>query len=283
MKLLASDYDGTLYFEDGYKQEDLEAIRAFQKQGNMFGLCSGRPLRNLWSLQSEALKFDFIIASSGASFATDPEHVLEERTVPLAVLEEIEERMGLENVVVVGKTRFFVQNPACWAAQNVGQNVETIHSAKQVQEPVLQISMELPSEAAARAMCAARTPRAAMQLFSKRDLYRHRGGGLLQSDRHQSRRGRVGDRGRGCCLHWRQLQRSAHDRGHRKQFFVRLCAGGRAGASRDDCFFRGGGDRVLDGRRKSWIEKRKTLESKQKKVESAGKEKKHSIFSADPL
>ncbi|WP_290140122.1 HAD family hydrolase [uncultured Dubosiella sp.] len=154
MKLLASDYDGTLYFEDGYKQEDLEAIRAFQKQGNMFGLCSGRPLRNLWSLQSEALKFDFIIASSGASFATDPEHVLEERTVPLVVLEEIEERMGLENVVVVGKTRFFVQNPACWAAQNVGQNVETIHSAKQVQEPVLQISMELPSEAAARAMCA---------------------------------------------------------------------------------------------------------------------------------
>ena len=96
MKLLASDYDGTLHFEDGYKQEDLEAIRAFQKQGNMFGLCSGRPLRNLWSLQSEALKFDFIIASSGASFATDPEHVLEERTVPLAVLEEIEERMGLE-------------------------------------------------------------------------------------------------------------------------------------------------------------------------------------------
>ncbi|WP_305151900.1 HAD hydrolase family protein [uncultured Dubosiella sp.] len=42
MKWLASDYDGTLYFEDGYKQEDLEAIRAFQKQGNMFGLCSGR-------------------------------------------------------------------------------------------------------------------------------------------------------------------------------------------------------------------------------------------------
>ena len=53
MKMLASDYDGTLYFEFGYRKTDLEAIRQFQKEGNLFGLCSGRPLSNLWDLESD--------------------------------------------------------------------------------------------------------------------------------------------------------------------------------------------------------------------------------------
>ena len=39
MKLLASDLDGTLFFkhlEKGYKESDIEAIKKFQKEGNLF-------------------------------------------------------------------------------------------------------------------------------------------------------------------------------------------------------------------------------------------------------
>lgn len=45
MKVLASDYDGTLLFNEQFKEGDLKKIKEFQKVGNLFGLCSGRPLK----------------------------------------------------------------------------------------------------------------------------------------------------------------------------------------------------------------------------------------------
>ena len=47
MKILASDFDNTLFFSDGVHKEDVEAIRTFQKQGNLFGLCTGRQLEGI--------------------------------------------------------------------------------------------------------------------------------------------------------------------------------------------------------------------------------------------
>lgn len=53
MKVFASDFDGTIHFVDekigGYfKQEDLRAIKKFQENGNLFGLCTGRPQTTIW-------------------------------------------------------------------------------------------------------------------------------------------------------------------------------------------------------------------------------------------
>lgn len=39
MKVLASDYDGTLLFNEKFKEGDLKKIKEFQKVGNLFGLC----------------------------------------------------------------------------------------------------------------------------------------------------------------------------------------------------------------------------------------------------
>ena len=47
MKVLASDFDGTIYFEDGFHQEDMKKIKEFQKSGHLFGICTGRPLRGV--------------------------------------------------------------------------------------------------------------------------------------------------------------------------------------------------------------------------------------------
>ncbi len=88
MKLLASDFDGTLHFEDGYHKEDLEAIKKFQEAGHLFGLCSGRPLGNLQELEEEGLRFDFIIGSSGAAFS-DHGKIVYEETIPQEVFEKI--------------------------------------------------------------------------------------------------------------------------------------------------------------------------------------------------
>ena len=37
MKVLASDYDGTLLFNEKFKEGDLKKIKEFQKAGNLFG------------------------------------------------------------------------------------------------------------------------------------------------------------------------------------------------------------------------------------------------------
>lgn len=38
-KILFSDFDGTLFFKEGFHQEDIEAIQTFQEAGNKFALC----------------------------------------------------------------------------------------------------------------------------------------------------------------------------------------------------------------------------------------------------
>ena len=40
MKVLISDFDGTLYFENGIKKQDLEALEEFRSKGNLFGICT---------------------------------------------------------------------------------------------------------------------------------------------------------------------------------------------------------------------------------------------------
>mgnify|MGYP004449107859 CR=1 FL=1 len=71
MRIFASDFDNTLHFvnEEGkgyFKKEDLEAVEKFQKEGNLFGLCTGRPLYGLQEDLKGGPKLDFIIASTGA-------------------------------------------------------------------------------------------------------------------------------------------------------------------------------------------------------------------------
>lgn len=71
MKVLASDFDGTLFFKGTFKPEDLRQIRAFQGQGHRFGLCTGRPLPGVTEPIRGVLRCDFMILSSGALILDD--------------------------------------------------------------------------------------------------------------------------------------------------------------------------------------------------------------------
>ncbi len=100
---LASDIDGTLVFHrtenfsegsgkpDAYvREEDLEAIRAWQAGGGLFGLCSGRSVASMFNLFSE-IRPDFYITCSGAAiFDKDKKLVYE------AVIEKEEVRQLFE-------------------------------------------------------------------------------------------------------------------------------------------------------------------------------------------
>lgn len=66
MKVLASDYDGTLLVDDIFSPTTLEAIRRWRSVGNQFGIVTGRDLRMTKSAVCEhQIPFDFLICNNG--------------------------------------------------------------------------------------------------------------------------------------------------------------------------------------------------------------------------
>lgn len=78
MKLLATDYDGTLKYAKHIMPEDLEAIQEWKKQGNMFVLCTGRSMESIEAQAKEySLPVDYYITNNGGMvFDADGQELL---------------------------------------------------------------------------------------------------------------------------------------------------------------------------------------------------------------
>lgn len=69
MKLIGSDYDGTLNW-GGIDDEKREALWRWQVAGNAFAVVSGRSLESLLCMQKkDALAYDYVVADNGAVIA----------------------------------------------------------------------------------------------------------------------------------------------------------------------------------------------------------------------
>lgn len=66
MKLIASDFDGTIFIDEKIKTEDIRAIRDFQDKGNLFGFVTGRTYHSLFVLIEGKIDPDFVIANNGS-------------------------------------------------------------------------------------------------------------------------------------------------------------------------------------------------------------------------
>lgn len=66
MKLLASDYDGTLRYEPKVVKEDLEAVKRWQQAGNLFVVVTGRSMESFkQELSENDFRCDFIVLNNG--------------------------------------------------------------------------------------------------------------------------------------------------------------------------------------------------------------------------
>ncbi len=66
MKIIASDFDGTIYVDEEFKENDLRSIRSFQASSGIFGIVTGRSYFSLKSLIDGKISPDFIIANNGS-------------------------------------------------------------------------------------------------------------------------------------------------------------------------------------------------------------------------
>ena len=66
MKLLATDYDGTLLFGDALLQDDLDAIRRWREEGNLFAIVTGRSHESMMKQIAEyGLELDYLVTNNG--------------------------------------------------------------------------------------------------------------------------------------------------------------------------------------------------------------------------
>lgn len=66
MKLLATDYDGTLKFGDSVLESDIEAIRKWRSEGNLFAIVTGRSKESITQqAQEHDLPVDFYVTNNG--------------------------------------------------------------------------------------------------------------------------------------------------------------------------------------------------------------------------
>ncbi len=66
MKIIATDYDGTLN-HNGIDEKKRNAISLWRKKGNLFGVVSGRGVKSLLEvIEDKDFEYDFLIANNGA-------------------------------------------------------------------------------------------------------------------------------------------------------------------------------------------------------------------------
>lgn len=66
MKIIGSDYDGTMRIDGEVKQSTIVAIKQFQQDGNKFGLVTGRSSESTRKeIKEHAFNFDFVVCNNG--------------------------------------------------------------------------------------------------------------------------------------------------------------------------------------------------------------------------
>lgn len=111
MKLLASDFDNTLWFSDHMQKKDVKAIKRFQKHRHLFGLCSGRSLEGvLRPSQKYGLNYDFYILLSGGIIYNKNKEIIFEKKIPLSIVKDIYDFVDRPNITIVNDNQTYMMN-----------------------------------------------------------------------------------------------------------------------------------------------------------------------------
>ena len=150
MKVLASDFDGTIFFKDHVKEEDLKAVKAFQEEGHLFGLCTGRPLIGITKYIKEDIIFDFYIISTGAVILDKDLNALYEKAISRKTVQAIIDKYKRETRIMIQADReiYAFDNKK---AMEIEYLLETLDDLKT--DNLFSVSLECIDEVAAREIC----------------------------------------------------------------------------------------------------------------------------------
>ena len=147
MKVLASDYDGTLLFNEKFKEGDLKKIKEFQKAGNLFGLCSGRPFKGIYEFCKPYIDFDFYILCTGALVLNKEREVIYKSTISKHLLHEFYDRYQKDYDIFIMQIYTFLK-------EDLGPMVrQVITSLDEVEGDIYGLSMNAKTDENAKKVC----------------------------------------------------------------------------------------------------------------------------------
>ena len=105
MRLLATDLDGTLVFHHAVGQADAEALVRWREAGNLLVMNTGRSISALRSaLDGFDVDYDYAVLYTGAVLTDGRAGVIEARTLPDGLIEEVLDVLGREERITIFAT-----------------------------------------------------------------------------------------------------------------------------------------------------------------------------------
>ena len=101
MKILASDFDNTIYFEENEEKnkKNIEAINDFISQGNIFCIITGRNYTDLKQLlTNNNITYSYLICEDGAKIFNNMDYCIETTLLEEAVIKKIIPILEEENL-----------------------------------------------------------------------------------------------------------------------------------------------------------------------------------------
>ena len=90
MKLLASDFDGTLAFNNQIKEEDVKKIKEFQSLGHYFGMSTGRDRLGILNITNRyGIHLDFLVLASGAKLIDETGKIFYQKPLSKKLVQDI--------------------------------------------------------------------------------------------------------------------------------------------------------------------------------------------------
>lgn len=154
MKLLISDFDHTLYrHPEGFLDEDVKAIKRFQKNGNKFAINTGRGYQQITQHYPEGfvqpVDFDLSVADSGTSILDKDSNVIETHPIDIDTVKKLSEKLPgvfkgftVDGYYTIFKDTWDRPEPA------VFDEIESLDDVKD--KEINSISLRLDDEAAAK-------------------------------------------------------------------------------------------------------------------------------------
>ena len=156
MIIFASDFDNTLFYhqgENGYiRKEDIEKIEQFQAVGNLFGLCTGRALFDVFFDAKDIIDFDFYILVSGALILDKNYKILHKASIPFSVIKNMylhfKNKYGYNPLLVTEKSFCCVQEKVYDVDTDIYQSIYDMSDLE-----FIGVSYVLDSLEASRTLC----------------------------------------------------------------------------------------------------------------------------------
>lgn len=90
MKIIASDYDGTIKTKKGISLKNKRAMKRWRKQGNLLGIVTGRSTSTIKDeLKNQKLEIDFLVCNNGGVILNDKLEILQLSLIDFEVAQSI--------------------------------------------------------------------------------------------------------------------------------------------------------------------------------------------------